>query len=130
MHRRLPKESVPFVYNLFSKSYPDLILSNARTTIKNTAANLKLDLYFNNHTQIETLFATNVAHTLATLFKVEVPLEFFRIGTLQLPSTLLNSSLTTATARQQNDILTRQQAFAVYQAETATLVVREYFSSD
>lgn len=119
---RLPQKSVPFVYNLYSNSYPDLVMSNARTTIKNTAANLNIELYFTNHTQVQALFATKVASTLLNLFQVEVPLDFFKIGSLQLPFTLLNSSLSTAISLQQNDILTRQQAVSVYQAETATLV--------
>jgi len=119
---RLPKQNVPSVYNKFSMSYPGLVLSNARTTIKDTAATLSIDLYFNNRSYVQSLFASKVAEVLANVLQVEAPPSLFVIGDVQLPALVLNASLNTAISLQRNDILTREQAVTVFSAETNRLV--------
>lgn len=119
---RLPKENLGKIYNSFSFNYDDLVHSNAKTTIKNSAANLRFDLYFTNRTRIETLFANNVATVLAADVFVDMPKELFRISSVTVPDSIIELSLESQIALQNNDLLEKTQRVAVIRAETDRLV--------
>ena len=66
---RLPAQNVGKIYNEFSMSYHDLVVINARTTIKNQAATLPIDSYIYSRSEVEELFAQSVQSTLATVLR-------------------------------------------------------------
>ncbi len=119
---RLPKDNLGMIYNSYSFNYDDLVHSNAKTTIKNSAANLKFDLYFTNRTYIESLFANNVAKVLLTDVYVDMPIELFRISSVTVPDSIIELSLESQIALQNNDLLEKTQKVAVIRAETDRLV--------
>ncbi len=119
---RLPKDNLGKIYNSYSFNYDDLVHSNAKTTIKNSAANLKFDLYFTNRTYIESLFANNVANVLLTDVYVDMPIELFRISSVTVPDSIIELSLESQIALQNNDLLEKTQKVAVIRAETDRLV--------
>ena len=119
---RLPKENLGLIYNSFSFNYDDLVHSNAKTTIKNSAANLRFDTYFTNRSHIEDVFANNVAKVLAADVFVDMPTELFRISTVTVPDSIIDLSLESQIALQNNDLLEKTQRVAVIRAETDRLV--------
>lgn len=119
---RLPEENLGTIYNSFSFNYDDLVRSNAKTTIKNTAANLKFDEYFSNRTHIEQMFASNVQSVLKTVVFVDMPTDLFRIASVTVPKSILESSLDSQIALQNNDLLGKTQKVSLIRAETNRLV--------
>lgn len=119
---RLPRESVGEIYNEFSKSYNDLVVINARTTIKNEAANLDINSYLTNREEVEKIFATSVNQVLKTVLFVDAPISLFKIGQITLPDTIVESSLESAISIQNNELLQNSQAVTVIRAETLKLV--------
>jgi hypothetical protein len=118
----LPQENIGKIYNSFSFNYDDLVRSNAKTTIKNSAANLKFDTYFTNRTVIEEVFAVNVAKVLSEIVFVEMPIELFRIASITVPDSIIELSLESQIALQNNDLLAKTQKVAVIRAETNRVV--------
>lgn len=119
---RLPRESIGKIYNQFSNSYHDLVIINARTTIKNEAANLDINSYLSNRKQVELIFATSVNSVLKNVLFVEAPINLFKIGEITLPDSIVESSLESAVSIQNNELLQNSQAVTLIRAETLKLV--------
>jgi regulator of protease activity HflC (stomatin/prohibitin superfamily) len=119
---RLPKNNISRIYNDFSMSYDDLVTSNAKVTIKNNAVKFGLSDYFTNRTLIEDVFANEVSKVLNAIVHVEVPTRLFKIYNVDLPDSVIESSLESATALQQNDLLALSQQVTVIREETKRLV--------
>ena len=119
---RLPKENIGKIFNQYSQSYNDLVISNAKTTIKNTAAPLLLDNYFYNRTYVERLFANAVATVLAEIVYVDVDVDQFMIRSVVLPDQLLTLSLHTEITTQTSTLLELTQQVKLIEAETNTMV--------
>jgi SPFH domain / Band 7 family len=119
---RLPKERVGDIYNQFSTNYNTLVYSNAKTVIKNTAAPLTIDMYIKNISYVEMLFANSVMKVCTESLFVDVPLDLFRLQYITIPDSILQLSLHSAFASQNNELLTLLQQVSVLQAETRRLV--------
>ena len=119
---RLPKASLGAIYNSFSNNYNDLVESNAKTTIKNAAAPLKLQDYFSNRSAVQLIFAQQVRAVLAEIVLVDVPEDLFRITDVSLPDSIIELSLDSEIALQQNELLASSQQVSVTKAETDRLV--------
>lgn len=119
---KLPKENLGRIYDSFSSNYHDRVVSNAQTTIKNVAAPLRIEDYLSNRTYVQSLFANAVHDVLLTNVLVEAPVNLFRIGEVDLPSSVISRSLESAIAIQRNEILARTQNVVVIRAETSKLV--------
>jgi hypothetical protein len=96
--------------------------TNARTTIKNVAATLHVNDYINDRAGVENKFATAVRAVLAKNVMVDAPIHLFKIGEIRLPESILDTSLESAIAIQNNEILQNTQEVVVIRAETNRMV--------
>jgi hypothetical protein len=119
---QLPRESIGRIYNEFSLNYHNLVLINTRSTLKDEAAKIKIDQYITNRTGVEQIFAHAVSTELKSSLYIDAPKDLFRIGEIDLPDKVLNTSLKSAISIQNNDLLKNSQAVAVIIAETQKLV--------
>jgi regulator of protease activity HflC (stomatin/prohibitin superfamily) len=119
---QLPRDFIGRIYNDFSLNYHSLVLSNSRTTIKDEAAKLKIDQYITNRSAIELVFAHAVSNELNSKLYISAPIELFRIGEIQFPDSVLETSLESAISIQNNELLKSSQAVALIKAETQKLV--------
>ena len=119
---QLPRESIGKIYDEFSLSYHNLVLMNSRSTLKGEAAKIKIDQYLMNRTAVEQIFAKAVSEELMKSLYIDAPKHLFRIGEINLPEKVLNTSLQSAVSIQNNDLLKNSQAVSVLNAETKKMI--------
>ena len=100
----------------------DLVKINAKTTIKNEAANLGVSDYIVRRSETELLFANAVHDILRQNVMVEAPVKLFKMGEIHLPESVIETSLESAIAIQNNELLLNTQAVEVVRSETNRLV--------
>lgn len=118
----LPKENVGKIYDAFSKNYDGLVRTNAVTTIKNVAASLNINDYIDNRAETENKIAVAVNEVLSDVVMVEAPIDLLKIGEISLPESIVDTSLESAIAIQNNELLQSTQEVSVIRAETDRLV--------
>ena len=118
----LPKHRIGAIYDEFSMNWHHLIESAAQTTVKGIAAPLNVEVYMKNRTHVQHLFANAVISEMAQIVPVEIPYNLFRVGKVKLPRSILEQSLASSIAIQNNEILQNTQTVAVTRAETSRLV--------
>jgi hypothetical protein len=115
---RLPKESVVEIYNEFSTYYDSKIINNAKQVTKNVASTFTVDNFLQNRTYIEKTIAEALEPYLMDTIGVEAPKEYFKIINIVFPDSLIETSLETAIALQNNEIQLYQQSVDVIEADT------------
>ena len=119
---RIPINQVGTIYNIYSKNYDSRIIGNSKKVIKNVASGFDVNHYMENRSYVESLLATNISAELSSVIGVEVPVEYCRILNIHFPYTLINTSLDSALALQQNQLNVILQSVQLIQATTDQLV--------
>lgn len=118
---RLPKDKVGAIYDSYSTAYNTRVINNAKQIVKNVASKFSVDNFLNNRTYIETTMAYALEAYLRETVQVEAPNEYFKIVNIIFPKTLIDKSLETAIALQNNQIQLYQQEVNVIEADTNKL---------
>ena len=116
---KLDPSTLPSTYQKYSRNYDVRVQSIATTTIKNLATNFTVDDYLHSRRAIEAVIGGELQRALASDVGVAVPSRYFRVMSLTLPSTLLQTSLQSAIELQNNQVQQFQQTVSLVEAETA-----------
>lgn len=115
---RLPKDNVGAIYDSFSTNYGSRVENNAKRLVKNMASTFTVKQYQENRTYIEESIAVALETDLLDTVLVEAPRSLFKITNIKFPDTLVDTSLQTAEALQQNEIEEFLQDIDVIHADT------------
>lgn len=118
----LPKDDIYDIYNKFSSSYDSRVQSISRKTIKNLAATFSITEFLQNRTKIEQVISIGVYNDLMSEMGVNAPTQYFKITDIQFPQNILNNSLNSALALQNNQLQQNQQEVQIVTADTAKMV--------
>ena len=83
---------------------------------------MKVNDYIDRREETELIFATAVREVLADVVMVDAPINLFKLGEISLPQSVLETSLESAIAIQNNEILQNTQEVVVIRSETNKLV--------
>jgi hypothetical protein len=109
-------------YNLYSKNYESRIINIAKTTIKNEAIQYTINDYIRKRHDIELKLGSILQLTLDEMVGVDVPQKYFRLLTINMPNTLITTSLESAIELQNNQIQQYKQEVSVIKADTQKMV--------
>lgn len=118
----LPKDNIYDIYNKFSNSYDLRVQSISKKTIKNLAAIFSVNDFLKNRTYIEKVIAEGVYMDLLNEMSVISPPEYFKITDIIFPQNIIDNSLQSAIALQNNQLQENQQYVQVVSADTAKIV--------
>lgn len=118
---KLPKKNVGSIYDSYSTTYDTRVINNAKQITKNIASTFSVNNFLNNRTYIETTMAYALEDYLMSTVMVDAPAEYFKIVNIIFPQTLIDKSLETAIALQNNNIQSYQQQVDVINADTLKL---------
>lgn len=118
---RLPKNKIGDIYDSYSTAYNTRVVNNAKQIVKNVASKFSVDNFLNNRSYIETTMAYALEAYLSKTVQVESPNEYFKIVNIIFPKTLIDKSLETAIALQNNQIQLYQQEVNIIEADTNKL---------
>lgn len=118
---KLPKDNVGKIYDSYSTAYETRVVNNAKQIAKNVASTFSVDDFLTNRTYIETSIANVLEKYLKDTVYVEAPAEYFKIVNIIFPATLIDKSLETAIALQNNEIQEFQQQVNIIEADTNKL---------
>jgi len=119
---RLKPTKLGAMYNLYSKNYESRIINIAKTTIKNEAIQYTINDYIQKRQEIENKLGAVLQSTLDEMVGVEVPQIYFRLLTINMPNTLILTSLKSAINLQENQIQQYQQDVTIIQSDTQKMV--------
>lgn len=119
---KLDPATLPYTYGKYSRNYDMRVKSIATTAIKNMAANYTIKDYLSSRRTIETGIGAALQRALVSDVGVAVPPHYFRIMSLTIPSTILQTSLQAAIELQNNQVQHFQQTVNLIQSETTQQV--------
>jgi len=119
---KLKPNKLGSTYNLYSKNYESRIINIAKTTIKNEAIQYTINDYIRKRHDIEIKLGTVLQSTLDEMVGVDVPQKYFRLLTINMPNTLITTSLESAIELQNNQIQQYRQEVSVIKADTQKMV--------
>jgi regulator of protease activity HflC (stomatin/prohibitin superfamily) len=115
-HYRLVKEDLYDLYKTFAKRYNDAISGQARSTLRDVAANYKAIEFFFNRTQIANDMELALSEELGDMFSYVV---FFQLREFDLPDDFEESIRKVQIAQQDIEAAKYEQQAAIIRAETA-----------
>jgi frataxin-like iron-binding protein CyaY len=121
---RLPKDKIGEIYNSYSMNYDLRVINNAKQIVKNIASTFSVVNFLENRIYIEKTIAIELEIYLKNTIGVDAPKEYFKIINIVFPTSLMDASLTTAIALQNNQIQLYQQEVDVINADTNKLKAR------
>lgn len=121
---KIPKDSVGKIYDLYSQNYGQRVENNAMNVIKNIAPYYSANDYLTNRLEIEKLIAQNISTELLNVVGVIVPYKFVRITNIAFPNILIETSLDSALALQQNELNQINQTAQLILSQTSQLVAQ------
>ena len=119
---KLKPNKLGATYNLYSKNYESRIINIAKTTIKNEAIQYTINDYIRKRHDIEIKLGSVLQSTLDEMVGVDVPQKYFRLLTINMPNTLITTSLESAIELQNNQIQQYKQEVSVIKADTQKMV--------
>lgn len=121
---RIPPENVGKIYNTYSKNYEQSVENNGINAIKNIAPYYSANDYLTNRLEIETTIAQNISVELYNIIGVIVPKEYVRITNIAFPDILIDTSLDSALALQQNELNQINQTAQLILSQTNQIVAQ------
>ncbi len=118
---KLPKENIGTIYDSFSTVYETRVINNALQITKNIASTFSVSNFLSNRTYIEKTIANSLQSYLYSTVQVYAPAEYFKIINIVFPATLMNKSLETAIALQNNQIQAYVQQVNIINADTGKM---------
>lgn len=118
---RLPKNNVGKIYDSYSTAYENRVINNAKQIAKNVASTFSVDDFLTNRTYIETTIGKKLEYYLNDTVNVDAPSEYFKIVNIIFPTTLIDKSLETSIALQNNEIQSYYQKVSIIEADTNKL---------
>ena len=119
---KLPKEEIGSIYNLYSTNYGSRIENNAKQVTKNVASNFNVDQFLQNRTHIEQTIGQELEKQIKNISNIDAPSQYFKIINIKFPTMLIDKSLDTAIALQNNEIAIKQQNVNIIKADTNQMV--------
>jgi hypothetical protein len=119
---KLPKEEIGSIYNLYSTNYASRIENNAKQVTKNIASTFSVDQFLQNRTYIEKTIGIELEKQIKNISNIDAPQEYFKIINIVFPTILIDKSLETAIALQNNEIAIKQQNVNIINADTKQMV--------
>ena len=119
---KLPKEEIGSIYNLYSTNYGSRIENNAKQVTKNVASNFNVEQFLQNRTHIEQTIGQELENQIKNISNIDAPAQYFKIINIKFPTMLIDKSLDTAIALQNNEIAIKQQNVNIIKADTNQMV--------
>lgn len=119
---KLPREEIGSIYNLYSTNYESRIENNAKQVTKNVASNFNVEQFLQNRTHIEQTIGIELEKQIKNISNIDAPSQYFKIININFPTMLIDKSLDTAIALQNNEIAIKQQNVNIIKADTNQMV--------
>ena len=110
------------MYDSYSKSYHSRIEGNSKNIVKNVASDFDVTSYLYNRTYVEATLAHNISTELGTKIGVDIPVDYFKITDIKFPNNLIETSLGSALALQENELNVILQSVELIQSTTSEIV--------
>ena len=120
---KLPKDNVGNIYNSYSVQYGSVVTNSAKQVIKDIASTFSVNTFMQNRSFIEDKIGVGLELYLNDTIGIIAPNKYFKIININFPQALIDASLNTAIALQNNLLNIYQQNVDLITADTNSLKV-------
>ena len=120
---KLPKNNVGKIYNFYSVQYDNVVTNSAKQVIKDISSTFSVSTFMQNRSFIEQSIGIGLEVYLNNTIGIIAPNKYFKIININFPQTLIDASLNTAIALQNNLVNLYQQNVDLITADTNSLKV-------
>lgn len=123
---RLAKENLKNIYTKYGVNYLPVVLSQAQLTVKNFAGSVgssrTLTELLEQREKVESELAVFFRDQMLSIVGITVPIQYFKIGHIFIPSTSISQYLATVVQVENSTVVKNVQDLAAIRAETGTIL--------